>query len=79
MPLTEISNEQDVAVFARPDAPAVGPVAISISHLTKIYPGLLDGALPTLQRNGGKIIAVDTERSSLLVVLESYERDDEGT
>jgi ABC-type Na+ transport system ATPase subunit NatA len=38
MPLTEISNEQDVAVFARPGAPDAGPVAISISHLSKIYP-----------------------------------------
>ncbi len=38
MPLTEISNEQDVAVFARPGAPDAIPVAISISHLSKIYP-----------------------------------------
>jgi ABC-2 type transport system ATP-binding protein len=38
MPLTEISNEQDLAVFARPDATDAGPFAISISHLSKIYP-----------------------------------------
>ena len=51
----------------------------TVSLSQKSGDDVLDRVLRTLQRNGGKIIAVDTERSSLLEVLESYERDEEVT
>ncbi len=50
--------------------------SIALSFSRESNDDLLDQALRQLQQHGGRVIAVEAERATLLEVLESYERDD---
>lgn len=75
--LDETTAELELGGIVKTQIARAEPSAITISFDRKRGDRLLDEVIRVIQRQGGTILKVETERPTLLRALESYENDSE--